>query len=81
MWYLMAGMFIVLAFGAFFWGFSAAAQACAPCNCLYSMFSKVPTCRWPALLGILYWAFMIAALASLVTGILLRRRARARGEM
>lgn len=81
MWYVMAGVFTVLAFGSFFWGFSAAAQACEPCDCLYSVLSKVPTCRWPALLGILYWVFMLAALVSIVAGMLLRRRARERGEL
>lgn len=78
-WYGLAGAFILLAFGAFFWGVSAASLACVPCDCMYSVFSKVQTCRWPAILGILYWVFLITALGSVMAGLFLRRRAKERG--
>ena len=78
-WYVIAAGCTVLAFGAFFWGLSAAARSCVPCDCLYSVFATVPKCRWPAILGIVYWVFLIAALGAIVTGFRLRRRAKERG--
>src|SRR5947209_16699486 len=60
-WYVIAGGFIVLACGAFLWGISAASLSCVPCDCTYSVFSGLERCRWPAILGILFWVFLIAA--------------------
>lgn len=77
-WYVIAVLFIVLASGAFFGGVSAAAQSCFPCKCMYSVFSKVQICRWPAILGMFYWVSLLAALGSVVVGLLLRRRAKER---
>lgn len=78
-WYALAAGCIVLALGSFFWGVSEATRSCVPCDCMYSVFAKVPRCRWPAILGILYWVFLIATLGSIVAGFRLRRRAKERG--
>src|SRR5439155_44356 len=58
-WYALAAGCIVLALGSFFWGVSEATRSCVPCDCMYSVFARVPRCRWPAILGILYWFFPI----------------------